>query len=183
MNDPNVQQSSALARPLPSELDGLAPPTAARNQQYLTFILGGDRFGVGIHVIREIMEFSPLTNVPMMPPYVQGVINLRGAVVPVVNLLVRFGRPTTEVTKRTCIVITEIMTEGGRREVGILVDAVDSVLDIPATEIEPPPGFGGPVASNFIEGMGKVNGGFVILLDVECALAQEDAGPARPMSM
>ena len=104
----------------------------------------------------------------------RGVINLRGAVVPVTDLLVRFGKPSSAVTKRTCIVIVEVTGQGERQDVGVVVDAVDSVLDIPSSEIEPPPTFGAGIRTDFIRGMGKVNGKFVILLDVNHVLAVED---------
>jgi purine-binding chemotaxis protein CheW len=106
---------------------------------------------------------------------VRGVINLRGAVVPVLDLSVRFGKPASPVTKRTCIVIIEISVAAKRQDVGVVVDAVDSVLDIPPEQIEPPPAFGARISTDFIEGMGKVNGRFVILLDVNCVLAPEEA--------
>jgi purine-binding chemotaxis protein CheW len=105
---------------------------------------------------------------------VRGVINLRGAVVPVIDLSVRFGKPPSPVTKRTCIVIIEIVASGERHVFGVVVDAVNAVLDIPATEVEPPPAFGTSVRTDFIHGMGKVNGKFVILLDVDHVLATEE---------
>ena len=144
-------------------------------QQYLTFALSGEVFAIGILVIKEIIEYANLTAVPMTPGYVRGVINLRGAVVPVLDLSVRFGKPASEVTKRTCIVIIEIGTGMARQDIGIVVDAVHAVLDIPVTEIEPPPRFGMHVHTDFVQGMGKVDGKFVILLDVNQVLAPEEA--------
>src|ERR1700689_3173554 len=135
--------------------------TQAQTQQYLTFMLGGEVFALGILFIKEIIEYSSLTEVPMMPPSVRGVINLRGAVVPVTDLLVSFGKKSSAVTNRTCIVIVEVSGQGERQDVGVVVDSVDSVLDIPASEIEPPPAFGTRIATDFIQGMGKVNGRFV----------------------
>jgi purine-binding chemotaxis protein CheW len=143
--------------------------------QYLTFTLGSEVFAIGILAIKEIIEYSALTTVPMMPAYVRGVINLRGAVVPVLDLSVRFGKSASPVSKKTCIVIIEITTAGERQDVGVVVDAVDSVLDIPPDQIEPPPSFGARIGTHFIEGMGKVNGRFVILLDVNSVLAPEEA--------
>ena len=116
----------------------------------------------------------------MMPGYVRGVINLRGAVVPVLDLAIRFSRPSSAVTKRTCIVIVEINTGGQVQDVGLVVDAVDSVLEISAQDIEPPPAFGARISTDFIEGMGKVNERFVILLDVNSMLAPEEAALLRP---
>jgi purine-binding chemotaxis protein CheW len=154
---------------------GLTSAAAEQGQQYLTFTLGGEVFAIGILAIKEIIEYSTLTAVPMMPPYVRGVINLRGAVVPVLDLSVRFGKPSSPVSRRTCIVIVEITTAGERQDVGVVVDAVDSVLDIPTDQIEPPPAFGARISTDFIRGMGKVNGRFVILLDVNAVLAPEEA--------
>lgn len=111
----------------------------------------------------------------MMPELVRGVINLRGAVVPVVDLAVRFGRTPTEIARRTCIVIIEIEALPGQTQViGVIVDAVNEVLDIPAHEIEQPPSFGARIRSDFIEGMGKVAGKFVILLSLKHALSVEE---------
>ena len=149
----------------------------AQTHQYLTFMLGGELFAIGILCIKEIIEYSSLTEVPMMPPAVRGVINLRGAVVPVTDLLIRFGKTSSAVSKRTCIVIIEVTGLGERQDIGIVVDSVDSVLDIPASEIEPPPTFGAGIRTDFIRGMGKVNGRFVILLDVNHVLAVEDTVP------
>jgi len=167
MTQPNTQTAPA---------PGITPTQSAQAQQYLTFSLGSEVFAIGILAIKEIIEYSNLTTVPMMPAYVRGVINLRGAVVPVLDLSVRFGKTPNNVTKRTCIVIIEISTAGERQDVGVVVDAVDSVLDIPADQIEPPPTFGARISTDFIQGMGKVNGRFVILLDVNSVLAPEEAG-------
>ena len=152
----------------------------AQTHQYLTFMLGGELFAIGILFIKEIIEYSSLTEVPMMPAAVRGVINLRGAVVPVTDLLIRFGKRSSPVNKRTCIVIIEVTGLGERQDIGIVVDSVDSVLDIPASEIEPPPTFGAGIRTDFIRGMGKVNGRFVILLDVNHVLAVEDVVPLAP---
>ena len=113
----------------------------------------------------------------MMPACIRGVINLRGAVVPVMDLSARFNKPSTEVTKRTCIVIVEVANEDQDSQVmGVVVDAVNAVLEIPSTEIEPPPAFGARIRTDFIEGLAKVNGKFVILLDVNQVLSIEDLG-------
>jgi len=148
----------------------------ADQAQYLTFMLGGETLAIGILVIKEIIEFANLTTVPMMPPCIRGVINLRGAVVPVVDLSARFGHKPSEVTKRTCIVIAEINANGERQDVGVVVDAVNEVLDINTSDIEPPPSFGARIRTDFIEGMGKVNGKFVILLNVHHVLSVHEIG-------
>ena len=115
------------------------PALAEQVDQYLTFVLGGEVFAIGILGIKEIIEYTHLTTVPMTPEYVRGVINLRGAVVPVLDLLVRFGKPSSPVTKRTCNIIIEVEAGAGRHDIGIVVDTVNAVLDIPASEIEPDP--------------------------------------------
>jgi len=145
-------------------------------KQYLTFMLGGEMFAIGILGIKEIIEFSGLTEVPMMPECIRGVINLRGAVVPVMDLSARFGRPMSTVTKRTCIIIVEVDGHGERQDMGVVVDAVNAVLEIPTGEIEAPPAFGSKISTEFIEGMGKVNGKFVILLNVNHVLSVDDFG-------
>ncbi len=142
--------------------------------QFLTFLLDGEMFAIGILSIKEIIEHGQLTKVPMMPEFIRGVINLRGQVVPVVDLLVRFGRDSAVVGKRTCIVIIEVETEGERHDIGVVVDAVSEVLAIPAGEIEPPPSFGAKIRADFIHGMGKVNGKFVIILSVDKVLSVDE---------
>lgn len=157
--------------------------TGVEPAQYLTFLLAGEMFAIGILAIKEIIEYHNVTEVPMMPESVRGVINLRGAVVPVMDLQVRFGRQPSEVTKRTCIVIVEVDVMGERQVVGVVVDAVNEVLDIAAAEIEPPPTFGAKIRSDFIQGMGKVKGSFVILLDVDRVFALEDIAELSHLSM
>ena len=124
--------------------------------------------------IKEIIEYGSLTQVPMMPRYVRGVINLRGAVVPVVDLQARFGREPRAVSKRTCVVIIEIAVAEQHQVVGVVVDAVNEVLDIPESDIEPAPSFGTRIRTDFILGMGKVRGRFVVLLDVDQVLSLDE---------
>ncbi len=145
-------------------------------KQYLTFLLAGETFGIGILCIKEIIEYSGLTEVPLMPPSIRGVINLRGAVVPVLDLAVRFGKVPGEVTKKTCVVIVEVHTEDERHIMGVVVDAVNAVQKIAEADIEPAPGFGAKIRTDFIEGMGKVNGKFVILLNVSQVLSVQELG-------
>jgi purine-binding chemotaxis protein CheW len=152
----------------------LAALGQALNTQYLIFTLGGESFAIGILSIKEIIEFGQLTEVPMMPAVVRGVINLRGAVVPVIDLAVRFGRPPTTVARRTCIVIVELLNDDVRMDVGVVVDSVNEVIDILKSDIEAPPSFGARIRTDFIAGMGKVNGSFVIILDVIKVLSFEE---------
>jgi purine-binding chemotaxis protein CheW len=155
---------------------GMATTMAAPPEplQYLTFVLGGEAFAIGILAIKEIIEYGHLTEVPMMPASVRGVINLRGAVVPVMDLQARFGRPASAVTKRTCIVIVETGEADDGQVIGVVVDAVNEVLELPASDIEPPPSFGSAIRSDFVCGMAKVRGKFVIVLDVANVLSIED---------
>ena len=170
MVHPDLLQPAAVS---PAALKALPAEPA----QYLTFMLGSELFAIGILAIKEIIEYDTLTQVPMMPASVRGVINLRGAVVPVMDPMARFGRQPSAVTKRTCIVIVEMRVEDERQVIGIVVDAVSEVLDIALTDIEPPPAFGARIRSDFIQGMGKVNGKFVILLDVNKVLSLDGFDP------
>lgn len=142
--------------------------------QYLTFTLGGEMYAIGILNIKEIIEYGTVTTVPMMPGFIRGVINLRGAVVPVVDLAMRFSRAASPVTRRTCIVIIEVESGEERQDVGVVVDAVSEVLEIPAAEVEPAPNFGAKIRADFIQGMGKVNGKFVIILNVDRVLSVDE---------
>lgn len=152
-----------------------ARPVHAEPTQYLTFMLAGETFALGILAVKEIIEYHSLTVVPMMPDCVRGVINLRGAVVPVMDLLARFGRASSEVTKRTCIVIVEVQNaEHESQVIGVVVDAVNEVLDIDAADIEPAPAFGARIRTDFIHGMGKVKGKFVILLNADHVLSLDE---------
>ncbi|GAB3368165.1 MULTISPECIES: chemotaxis protein CheW [Giesbergeria] len=162
---------------------------AQEHQQYLTFLLNGEPFAIGILCIKEIIEYNGLTEVPMMPDCIRGVINLRGAVLPVLDLAVRFGKKPSPVSKKTCVVIVEVKTTNASYDMGVVVDAVNAVLEIPRHEIEPAPAFGSKIHTEFIEGMGKVNGHFVILLNVNAVLSIDELGTlarvaesAEPMS-
>ncbi|KAE8755332.1 chemotaxis protein CheW [Paraburkholderia madseniana] len=156
----------AVPQPTHGQLASKLEPT-----QYLTFTSDGEMFAIGILAIKEIIEFHDLTTVPMMPASVRGVINLRGAVVPVVDLQARFGKQPTPVTKRTCIVIVETGASGDSQVIGVVVDAVSEVLDIVSTDIEPSPAFGARIRTEFICGMARVRDRFVILLSVEHVLS------------
>ncbi|MCF8211682.1 MAG: chemotaxis protein CheW [Rhodoferax sp.] len=148
------------------------------DKQYLTFMLGGEMFGIGILCIKEIIWYADLTDVPMMPTCIRGVINLRGAVVPVLDLSSRFGKPSTPIVKSTCIVIVELplANRGNPTNMGIVVDSVQAVLEIPASEIEAAPTFGARIRQDFIDGIAKVQGKFVILLNVNSVLSAEEIG-------
>ena len=142
--------------------------------QYLTFTLGDDVFAMDIRTVREIIQHAAMTVVPLMPEFVRGVINLRGSVVPVIDLQSRFGRAVAQVGKKTCIVIFDASTEGEKLELGLMVDAVSEVIEIRQSDIEPPPQFGTTIAREYIRGMGKVAGKFIVILEPERALDIED---------
>jgi len=142
-----------------------AAAAGTEHHQYLTFRLGEETFALPILSIKEILEYPALTNVPLMAPCVRGVLNLRGSVVPVVDLGLRFGREACRITRRTCVVIIEVESDGEWLDIGVIVDGVNQVIDIPRDEIEPPPSFGAKLRPDFIMGMGKVDGGFVVILD------------------
>jgi len=146
----------------------------AEGRQYLTFHLGGEVFAVGILAVKEIIEYVAPTVVPLMPATVRGVINLRGAVLPVIDLSVRFGREAAPVGRRTCIIVVEAMLLGERQVMGVLVDAVDAVLEIPLGGIGPAPAFGARIRADFIAGIARLDERFVILVDLDAVLAMED---------
>ncbi len=147
---------------------------AENKSQYLAFVLGGEHFAMDIRAVKEVIQYGSLTEVPLMPDFLRGVINLRGAVVPVIDLSVRFGRPLTDIARRTCVVILEVGEAGHEIELGVIVDNVSEVLEIGPSEIEPAPSFGTTLRSEFIAGVGKVGERFVILLDVAHVLSIEE---------
>lgn len=168
----NLPVAAASTSPVPLQANGAAGAAAAG--QYLTFSLQGESYGVDILGVREIIEYARPTTIPMMPGFVHGVINLRGHVVPVIDLAQRFGRAPTELRARTCIVIVEVATAEGAQALGVLVDAVNAVLDLEASQIEPAPAFGTGLRREFIQGMARVDSGFIILLDIPRVLSTED---------
>lgn len=151
-----------------------AAARAGRGQLYLAFMLGNEIFAIDILRIREIIEYNPPTPVPMMPPSLQGVINVRGAVVPVVDLAVRFGWEPTGVGRRTCIVIVEIEHAGNKHVLGLVVDKVNAVTEIKSEDIDMPPAFGARINADFISGMARINNEFVIVLNIARTLTIEE---------
>ncbi|MBN8456111.1 chemotaxis protein CheW [Accumulibacter sp.] len=172
-NRPAGGPASALARQAAAALEA-RQAAADGPQQYLTFLLGGEMFAVAILNVKEIIEYGNLTEIPMMPPFIRGVINLRGAVVPVIDLAARFGGAESQVGKRSCIVILEVSEADSRHDIGVMVDAVSEVIEIPGSEIEPPPSFGARIRADFIHGMGKVAGRFVIILNIFKVLSVDE---------
>ena len=139
--------------------------------KYLTFALAQEEYGLEILKVREIIGYIDVTAVPQTPHYVKGVINLRGQVIPVVDLRGKFEMETAEVTDQTCIVVVEVTEDGRTYSTGIVVDQVQEVLDIAGTQIEEPPQFGAAVDTDFILGMGKVDNTVKILLDIDRVLS------------
>lgn len=147
----------------------------AKGGKYLTFALGKEEYGLEILKVREIIGFMDITAVPRTPLYVRGVINLRGQVISVIDLRMKFDMSTTDKTDETCIIVVEIVGAGRKLRMGIVVDRVCEVLDIPADKIEEPPTFGAGLSTEFILGMGKIGESVKILLDIDQVLGVEDA--------
>src|SRR5579871_4932484 len=153
----------------------LAP--AALASKYLTIGLGAEAYGIPVLRVREIIRLQKITAVPQMPAYVKGVINLRGKVIPVVDLRLKFGLTAAEYTQRTCIIVVQIRGEAGNMPIGVIVDAVSEVVTISGGEIEDTPDFGNGVAMPYLLGMAKIKGKVKILLDIDRVLAGTE-GPA-----
>lgn len=135
--------------------------------KYLTFTLGTEEYGLPVLRVREIIKMMDITLVPQVPPYVKGVVNLRGKVIPVVDLRLKFGFPAQEYTERTSIIVVEVNLAGGRALMGIVVDTVSDVMGITAEEIEETPEFGDRISTDYMKGIAKVKGKVEILLDLD----------------
>lgn len=148
---------------------------AVQRAQYLSFELRGVEYGVGILGVKEILQYEAITPVPSMPRSVRGVINLRGSVVPVLDLAAKFGKGETPVTRRTCILIVEVPLDGQPAVMGLMADGVREVIELGPEEIEPPPPFGTRVKVEFLVGVGKAGPKrFVLLLDVERVVTTDE---------
>jgi len=159
---------------LTKTMDQVVKAMVNREGKYLTFSLAGEEYGIGILKIKEIIGMMPITTVPRTPAFVKGVINLRGKVIPVVDLRLKFGMEEMAYTERTCIIVVEIAGQGGSVLIGIVVDSVSEVLNIKATDIEETPTFGARLDTDYILGMAKMNGGVKILLDIDKVLCVEE---------
>ncbi|HEY7745029.1 MAG TPA: chemotaxis protein CheW [Desulfuromonadales bacterium] len=148
--------------------------TANMTRQYLTFRLGEETFAVDVTKAREILDFAPPTRVPQTPGYMLGVINLRGSVVPVVDLRTKFGLAATATTRDTCIIVLEITADGEATIVGAVADSVQEVLELDAEQIEPPPRIGTRLKTEFIRGMGNHDDRFLILLDIDRVFSTDE---------
>ena len=147
--------------------------------QYLTYWLRDEVFAMDIRCVREIIQYGAMTPVPLMAEFVRGVINLRGSVVPVIDLQSRFGRPAAAIGKKSCIIIFDASQDSEKLALGLLVDAVSEVVEIADADIAPAPQFGASIRRDFIRGMGKVGGEFIVILAPERALDVEDMALGR----
>ncbi len=143
-------------------------------KQYLTFKLGEEVFAVDVSHVREILEFTTVTKVPRTPDYMRGVINLRGSVVPVLDMRLKFGLSRTEKTVDTCVIVVEVFFEDESTIIGALADSVQEVLELEPDQIEPAPRIGTQLKTEFIKGMGKRDDRFIILLDIDKVFSSEE---------
>ncbi len=155
------------------KIDQAVKAMADKEGKYLTFTLAEEEYGIGILEIKEIIGMLPITSVPQTPDFVKGVINLRGKVIPVMDLRLRFGMPSIDYTERTCIIVVEIAGPSSTILVGIVVDAVSEVLNIKGDNIEKTPTFGTKLNTDYILGMAKIEGGVKILLDIDQVLSSD----------
>ena len=156
------------------KIDQAVKVMADKEGKYLTFTLAEEEYGIGILKIKEIIGMLPITSVPQTPDFVKGVINLRGKVIPVMDLRLRFGMTSIDYTERTCIIVVEISGQAGTILVGIVVDAVSEVLNIKGDDIEKTPTFGTKLNTDYILGMAKMEGGVKILLDIDQVLSSDE---------
>jgi purine-binding chemotaxis protein CheW len=159
----------------------MAVATITETTQYLTFKLEDELFALDIDKVREVLDFTTITKVPQTPDYMRGVINLRGSVVPVVDLRLKFGMEIAEKTVNTCVIIVEVDLEGEKVVMGAMADAVQEVLDLEPDQIEPAPRIGTKLNTDFIKGMGKHGEQFIIILDIDKVFSADDKAAARDM--
>jgi len=155
-------------------MDQAVKAMAEREGKYLTFSLADEEYGISILKIKEIIGMMPVTTVPRTPEFVKGVINLRGKVIPVIDLRLRFGMEPIDYTERTCIIVVEIETDAGTVQIGIVVDSVSEVLNVKGEDIENTPTFGTRLNTDYILGMAKMEGGVKILLDIDRVLSADE---------
>jgi purine-binding chemotaxis protein CheW len=147
-----------------------------KDDKYLTFTLANEEYGICLLKVREIIGIMNITPLPHSPPHVKGVINLRGRIIPVVDLRQKFGLECAAYTNRTCIIVVEVNSRSGPMQVGVVVDFVSEVLPIQAADVAPPPSFGSGVDIQYIMGIGTAKGGIKILLDIDQVLDSHDLG-------
>jgi purine-binding chemotaxis protein CheW len=154
--------------------ENMSVQSISETRQYLTFQLGDEIFALDVSNVSEILEFTDITRVPKTPDFMKGVINLRGSVVPVLDMRLKFGLPHVEKTVNTCIIVVEINFEGDETIIGALVDSVQEVFELEPDHIEPPPKIGVGLKTEFIKGMGKKDEKFIIILDIERLLSLQE---------
>ena len=169
-----VQQAAAQAAAHAATAAALASARAGSGAQFLTFSAAGATYALGIAAIKEIIEFGHITAVPLMPPFIRGIINLRGAVVPVIDLAARLGFDSATPDRRTCVVVVEVPQGGEMFELGLVVDGVSEVLELDAGALEPAPSFGATIRSDFIGAMARIRDRFVIVLRPEQVLSIDE---------
>jgi len=148
--------------------------TITETVQYLTFKLADEIFAIDVAKVREILEYTSITKVPQTPEFMRGVINLRGSVVPVVDLRLKFGMEPTEQTINTCIIVVEVTIEGDTTVLGALADSVQEVVEMEPEQIEPPPHIGTRLNTDFIKGMGKHDENFIMILDIDRVFSEQE---------
>jgi len=156
------------------QLDHTTIGTRQLAGKYLTFTLHEESYGIDVLKVREIIRLTTITTVPQMPAYVRGVINLRGKIIPVMDLRLRFGFAEAESTEQTCIIVVQVkLSDGKTTQMGLVVDGVEEVLNIAAADTEETPDFGGQIATHYIVGMAKVKGAVKTLLDIDGVVSAE----------
>ena len=148
-------------------------------RQYLTFKLGNEVFGIDVAKVREVLDFTTITEIPRTPDFMSGVINLRGSVVPVVDLRLCFQMSKTERTRNTCIVVVEVLLENEPAVIGALADSVEEVIDLEPDQIQPGPKIGTQIHTDFIKGMGKREAQFIVILDIDRVFSAEEVLAVR----
>ena len=154
----------------------MSGPQITVSHQYLTFFLENESYAVDVQGVREVLEVPRITRIPRMPAFMKGVINLRGSVVPVIDLRLKLELPSTQQTQQTSIIILEVVHEGEEIQVGAFVDAVSEVVDIDESSIEPAPKFSTQINASFIRGIGKIDDNFIIILNTTQVFSEEELG-------
>jgi purine-binding chemotaxis protein CheW len=167
-------QTTATMVKTGQEAHGVNPASVLEGGKFLTFLMANEKYGLEILKVREIMGMMDVTSIPTTPAFIRGVINLRGKVIPVVDLRLKFGIEAKEDTQRTCIIVVHLTHTAQEMIVGIIVDEVSEVLDIDQDQIEPPPSFGADIRTDFILGMGKVDHKVMTLLDIDRVLSERE---------
>ncbi len=164
----------------PQTVEAIDAAVAAGSNQVLTFTLGNETYGVDILRVQEIRGWTPVTRIPQSPPHVLGVLNLRGSIVPIVDLRMRFSLERAEYTPLTVIIVLSVESQAGRRDFGVVVDGVSDVIDVPTAEVKPAPELGTHVSTEFIAGLAAVSGRMLMLLDIDRLIGSDVTGVAVP---